>query len=79
MGKAIDITSDELKLGAMEPLICETEGAMLDVYPKDDFETETKGDDAPVSKADLDAHNILVVELKAITPDIPVVSEEGAD
>lgn len=49
------------------------------MHPQDDFGTEAKGDDAPLSKSDLDAHNVLVIGLKAIMPDIPVVSEEGAD
>lgn len=38
-----------------------------------------KHDDSPVTLADLAAHNIIKAGLAAITPDIPLLSEEGPD
>jgi 3'(2'), 5'-bisphosphate nucleotidase len=41
------------------------------------FETKLKADLSPVTSADLAAHQIIVAGLLALTPDIPVLSEEG--
>ena len=41
-------------------------------------EVETKDDNSPVTKADRDAEVILLAALKALAPDIPIVSEETA-
>ena len=78
MSRAIEIANDQAKLDALESLMWEAGDAILDVYHQEDFGTDIKGDDSPVTKADLAAHNVLVAGLKAITPDIPVVSEEDA-
>ena len=43
------------------------------------LEVKAKIDDSPVTAADLAAHRCIVDGLKALTPDIPVVSEEDAD
>jgi len=40
-------------------------------------EFEAKGDDSPLTRADLDSHAILEAGLRALTPDIPVLSEES--
>lgn len=64
---------------ALEPLIEITQqagDAILEVY-KTDFDVEIKGDDSPVTKADLAAHAVIERGLKALTPDIPVLSEES--
>jgi len=79
MNKAIEIANEEDKLKALESLMREAGDAILEVYHQDDFGTETKGDNSPVTKADLAAHNVLVEGIKTITPDIPVVSEEDTD
>lgn len=47
------------------------------VYSRDDFAVEKKGDDSPITEADLAAHHIIVDRLAALTPDIPVHSEES--
>ncbi|HEV7163945.1 MAG TPA: 3'(2'),5'-bisphosphate nucleotidase CysQ [Gammaproteobacteria bacterium] len=44
-----------------------------------DFDVATKADQSPVTEADLAAHQVIVTDLKRITPDIPVLSEESAD
>lgn len=53
--------------------------AILQIYNSADFGIESKSDDSPLTKADLAAHHIIVKELKEITPDIPVLSEESTD
>src|SRR5690606_4090957 len=52
--------------------------AILQVYARD-FEVELKGDDSPLTMADLAAHRIIVDGLRALAPDVPVLSEEDAD
>ncbi|MEZ8143673.1 3'(2'),5'-bisphosphate nucleotidase [Enterovibrio norvegicus FF-33] len=49
---------------------------ILDIYQRGDFEQNIKSDDTPVTSADLAAHKLVTERLKALTPDIPVLSEE---
>lgn len=51
--------------------------AILEVYQRD-FEITEKSDKSPLTEADLAAHNIIVDALSALTPDIPILSEESA-
>jgi 3'(2'), 5'-bisphosphate nucleotidase len=41
------------------------------------FETELKGDDSPLTAADLAANKLLVSRLQELTPAIPILSEES--
>ncbi len=50
--------------------------AILQVYASD-FAIAHKEDDSPVTEADLAAHRIILAGLNALTPDIPVLTEEG--
>jgi 3'(2'), 5'-bisphosphate nucleotidase len=50
--------------------------AILEVYATD-FEVETKSDDSPLTRADLASHYAIVAGLKGLTPDTPILSEEG--
>ncbi|MCE9687834.1 3'(2'),5'-bisphosphate nucleotidase CysQ [Shewanella sp. AS16] len=50
-----------------------------DIYLEGSFERELKADNTPVTSADLAAHDIIYRSLSALTPDIPVLSEEAAD
>lgn len=52
--------------------------AILAVYESGDFGTTTKQDDSPLTVADLAAHRLIAAELAALTPEIPVLSEESA-
>jgi 3'(2'),5'-bisphosphate nucleotidase len=64
-----------------EPIIAlarEAGEAIMRVYAQD-FAVETKDDDSPLTAADMAAHRIIVAGLAALTPDIPVLSEEAAD
>ena len=51
--------------------------AILDIYERD-FTTSEKSDQSPLTEADLAAHEVIVAGLQALTPDVPVLSEESA-
>ena len=68
---------DALREGAVA-LAHDAAAAILAVY-EHAFEVERKADASPVTAADLAAHRILVEGLEALTPDIPVLSEEAAE
>jgi len=50
--------------------------AILKIY-QTDFSVEIKGDESPLTQADLASHRTIVEGLSALTPDIPVFSEES--
>jgi len=50
---------------------------ILEIYNSDDFDIQIKGDDSPLTKADLAAHNIIVDFLEEKYPEIPCLSEES--
>ncbi|MGB0466998.1 MAG: 3'(2'),5'-bisphosphate nucleotidase CysQ [Pontibacterium sp.] len=50
--------------------------AIMAVYQRPDFDVQTKGDNSPVTAADLAAHLIIKERLAVLTPDIPQLSEE---
>lgn len=63
---------------ALERIVREAGQAILSVYNEDSpVDVETKSDDSPVTKADIAAHKIIEKGLQALTPDIPILSEEG--
>jgi len=51
--------------------------AILDIYQQDDVGIQTKQDQSPLTQADLASHDIITKALKQLTPDIPILSEEG--
>lgn len=51
--------------------------AILEVYGREDFQVQHKADDSPLTLADQAAHRILAAGLAELTPDIPLLSEEG--
>ena len=51
--------------------------AILEVYGRD-FDVITKDDDSPLTQADLASHRVITEALGALTPDIPVLSEESS-
>jgi 3'(2'), 5'-bisphosphate nucleotidase len=52
--------------------------AILEVYSQT-FEVSNKADDSPLTIADVRSHETIVQGLRALTPDIPVLSEEASD
>jgi 3'(2'), 5'-bisphosphate nucleotidase len=51
--------------------------AILTVYAQD-FSVEHKDDRSPLTEADMAAHHIIVAGLQALTPGVPILSEEEA-
>ena len=49
----------------------------MQVYGGDDFGTVTKADNSPLTKADLASNKVILEQLQALTPDVPVLSEES--
>ena len=64
---------------ALNQLMWEASDAILAIYESSDLGITTKDDQSPVTKADLTAHHVLVTGLSALTPDIPIMSEEDPD
>jgi 3'(2'), 5'-bisphosphate nucleotidase len=52
---------------------------ILQVYHSDEFNIETKADASPLTKADLASHEHIVQQLRRLTPNIPVLSEESKE
>ncbi|MGB0732633.1 MAG: 3'(2'),5'-bisphosphate nucleotidase CysQ [Pontibacterium sp.] len=51
--------------------------AIMAIYNGHDIEAQQKADKSPITAADIAAHHIIAKQLKALTPDIPLLSEEG--
>ncbi len=52
---------------------------ILDVYNSNDFDIEIKNDKSPLTLADKKSNELIVNELKSLTPEIPILSEEEKD
>lgn len=52
--------------------------AILSVYGEQ-FEVTHKSDQSPLTQADLRSHHILIEGLRALTPNVPVLSEEDSE
>ncbi|HUR42428.1 MAG TPA: 3'(2'),5'-bisphosphate nucleotidase CysQ [Verrucomicrobiae bacterium] len=52
--------------------------AILEVY-RSDFAVTQKDDESPLTQADLASHKLIAEGLAALSPQLPVLSEEGAD
>lgn len=77
----MDGISEAISLEAAKALVeiaREAGRAILDVYGTDDFNVEYKDDDSPLTEADRRSHEIIATRLKELTPDVPVISEEGS-
>jgi len=59
-------------------LAVEAGGRILEIY-QSDFAVTHKGDESPLTAADLASHKLLVASLKQHSPQLPCLSEEGAD
>ena len=52
--------------------------AILTIYNQE-FDVEQKADDSPLTAADLASNRVIVDGLKSLAPDVPLLSEEGAN
>ena len=73
----MDGLNSEKMLSEMARIARLAGAAILEVYDQADFNVQTKDDDSPLTAADLAAHKVIVSELNALAPDIPVLSEES--
>ena len=70
-------------LEALLGIACDAGAAILEVYEAaaqcvSTLGLEHKPDQSPLTRADLAAHHLIAQRLAALTPDVPVVSEEDA-
>jgi len=70
MQQAKVIIANTALLNALQLLVHQAGEAIMQVYHTADFGIETKKDDSPVTKADLDAHYLLIDGLAKLTPNI---------
>ena len=61
---------------ALIEIVSRAGDAILEIY-SGDFEVLDKADQSPLTQADLAAHEIIVQGLAAVTPNVPVISEES--
>ncbi len=52
--------------------------AILKIYQQDSYKIQTKEDASPLTQADILAHHIIEEGLAKLTPEIPIISEEGS-
>jgi 3'(2'), 5'-bisphosphate nucleotidase len=52
--------------------------AIMRIYEEGDWDVEEKADKSPLTRADREAHDLIVEVLERETPEIPILSEEGA-
>ncbi len=72
---------DREHLQRLLPPVCELArqaGERILAIYNDTFTVEHKDDKTPLTEADLAAHNTIVHGLRALTPELPVLSEESA-
>ncbi len=75
----VESTLEELKQysAALIPICQRASEEIRDVYYRQgDIEVESKQDSSPLTEADLRANTVIVAGLKALTPNIPVLTEE---
>jgi 3'(2'), 5'-bisphosphate nucleotidase len=71
------VTSAELLTNVVK-LAQQAGDAILSVY-SEQFEVTHKTDQSPLTLADLRSHEVIAKGLRALTPDVPVLSEEASD
>jgi 3'(2'), 5'-bisphosphate nucleotidase len=72
------LTTDARLLSEVVLLARRAGDAILSVYGQQ-FEVTNKADQSPLTLADTQSHEIIVQGLRALTPDVPVLSEEASD
>jgi len=76
MNQTTELPFDDTLPEKLISLIWEASDAILKVYDSGELNTKIKGDESPVTQADLTAHHVLANGLAQLTPNFPVVSEE---
>ena len=63
-------------LCSIEDIAREAGAAIMTVYGREDFGVQVKSDDSPLTAADAAAHLLISRRLAALTPELPLLSEE---
>lgn len=63
-------------LGKIEAIAREAGAAIMTVYAREDFGVQLKSDNSPLTEADAAAHALISRRLAALTPELPLLSEE---
>ena len=63
-------------INSVKSIAVEAGSAIMDVYHTD-YDIQIKTDNSPVTEADKKANTIIANKLNQLTPDIPILSEEG--
>ena len=61
----------------LKPLLWKAADGVMEIYLKQDFNTQEKMDKSPITEADLFSHKTLVQGISEITPDWTIISEEN--
>ena len=73
MSQAQTIITNLALLTGLVQLTKEASDVILKIYHSDHFNLQKKGDESPVTAADLAAHHYIIAGLKRLTPKIPEV------
>lgn len=76
--QAIPLNSDQL-IDLVEPIVAisrKAGDAILEVYATD-FDVQAKEDQSPLTQADMASNRVIDAGLRALTPDLPIISEES--
>lgn len=83
MSEALRTLEDQLASGLADALIRiarDAGDAILEIYEASEgIEIDRKADDSPLTQADLASNAVIVEALRALTPDLPILSEESAE
>lgn len=67
LDKLLNIAIDTAKKAGIE---------VMKYYQRGNFTSQFKDDNSPVTSADIAANDMIMAQLKSLTPDIPIISEE---
>jgi len=69
----------EIDIEALKAIARRAGEAIMEIYGEDDFVVEVKDDNSPLTAADKVSHEVIVNGLLKHWPEIPILSEEGAN
>lgn len=75
----MSLPADRMALLESVALLAQEAGAaILAIYQRGDVSVTRKADDSPLTEADMAAHHLIEAGLRALAPEVPVLSEESA-
>ncbi len=69
---------NEIDLNQVCAIALDAGAAIMTIY-EEAFHIELKDDNTPLTSADRASHDVIIKGLKKVSPDIPILSEEGRD